>query len=240
MSEVMFTIIFTGIQFTTVFFEFYFLIIALNIILFISINKISLKNTYTLGLIIFLIFTFTAGIITVPIVMLNSNLSKQVHMFVFSALESTIIVGLMGLSLRDKYFAKGYIWAHVILFIFYIILAEIIFLVVFNIKNFILTIPISLAGICAVTLVLLFFGVRATKKLEKYPPIFIGYKIVTVFVFILFGSVFVAIVILIIVVIAIILEDIDIHFLTGLHFPTWFWGPTSSSGTIKEKKRKKR
>lgn len=102
MSEVMFTIIFTGIQFTTGFFEFYFLIIALNIILFISINKISLKNTYTLGLIIFLIFTFTAGIITVPIVMLKSNLSKQVHMFVFSALESTIIVGLMGLSLRDK------------------------------------------------------------------------------------------------------------------------------------------
>jgi len=238
-GELFFEFIFSGVRFSELI-GFYLFIVVIDIILFFSLNVISLKDMKVLGFIVYIIFTFTAGIITMPLVKLSNLLANQVHMFLFSALECTIIVALIGLSLKDKYFAEGYVGAHVILFILFLTIAEIIFLVIYNIQNFFLTIPISLSGLCVFSLVTMFFGAISIKKLEKHPWIFIAYKIVSIYVFIAFGTILVAIVILIIVVIAIILEDSNFGFPSWLHFSGWFWGPTPSSGIVREKKQEDR
>jgi len=222
------------------FLPFYIIITIIDIILFISLGKIILTKTPSAALIVYIIFAFTAGIISNPIVMLRPSLAKQIQMFVFSALECTIIVGLMGITLKEKYFSEGYVALHLALFLAFVILAEIIFIIVFKIHNYLLTIPITVSGICVVTLVTMFFGAIATKKLEYYnSPMYIAYKIISIFILVLCTAIFVAIIVLIIVVIAILLEDADIGFPSWLHFPTWFWGPGSISSSPDYKKKKK-
>lgn len=197
--------------------------------MFFSLNKISQKGLSALGIIIYFVFTFTAGIITIPIVMLGNPLAKQVHMVVFIALECTIIVCLIGISLKDKYFAKAYGLTHLFLFIIFLIIAEIIFLVVFNIKNFLLTIPISVSALCIFTLTTMFFGAIATKKIDNLPVIFIAYKIVSVYMFILIGTIIIAIVMLIVLVIAILLDDSGFRFPSFIYLSDIFWGTSPRS-----------
>ena len=227
-GDLFFTLILANFHFSE-FIGIYILIVTVDIIMFFSLNRISQKGMNVLGIIIYFVFTFTAGIITIPIVMLGNPLAKQVHMVVFIALECAIIVCLIGISLKDKYLARGYGLAHVFLFIIFLIIAEIIFLVVFNIKNFWLTIPISVAAICIFTLTTMFFGALATKRIEELPAIFIAYKIVSVYVFILIGTIILAIVMLIIIAIVILLDDAGIGFPTFPYISHIFWGTSTSS-----------
>ncbi len=231
-GDLFFTLILTNLPFLD-FVVIYILIVIVDIIMFFSLNRISQKGMSVLGIIIYFLFTFTAGIITVPIVMLGNPLAKQVHMVVFIALECAIIVCLIGISLKDKYLAKGYGLAHVFLFIIFLIIAEIIFLVVFNIKNFLLTIPISVAAICIFTLTTMFFGAIATKRIEKLPAIFIAYKIVSVYLFILIGTIILAIVVLIIIAIVIALDEAGIGFPSSGYLSHIFWGSSSSSRNMR-------
>lgn len=229
-GDFVFTYIFRRMEFSE-FYVIYIIFVVLDIILFVSLNKIALKSMKSLVYILYFIFIFIAGIITIPFVKLGNPLGNLVHMLVFIAIECTIIVCLVGMTLKDKYFAKGHVQIHVILFILFLIIAEIIFLLVFNIKNFLLTIPISLSAICIFSLTTMFFGAKATKKLEKHPIIFIVYKIISVYMLILFISVILAIVILIIIVIVILLDDSDISFPNFPYVSNFYWGTSSRSRT---------
>jgi hypothetical protein len=140
-------------------------------------------------------------------------------MYVASTLEGTLIVGLLCVSLREKYFAKGYIWAHVILFIIYLTLSEVVFFLIFDITNWMLTISITLPYFCIVSFLIMFYGAVATKTMERDNTswAFALFKILA-FVFIaVFLAIFITLIVLIFITCAICGASVDLD-LSGFAF----------------------
>ena len=208
-SEVTFSSIFIEIEFNEIFLIFYICMIIAEVFLFTMLYVASKNNKPFLGLFFFFMFSFIAGILSLPIVMITQFL-PQVHMFVSLSFGAILITGFIGLILRENYFAEGYAWAHVILFIIGTVLVEIIFILVFDIHNFLLTIPVSLAYILIVALTTMFYGSRAVQKNEKEPWMLIFFKIEAILLLSLIIAIVIAVVVLIIIIIAILLEDSDI------------------------------
>lgn len=202
-GEILFSYFFSEAQLTGIFLAFYISMIIVDAVLFLLLYFVAKSNKILLGLIIFFLFCFIAGIISIPIVIFTEFL-PQVHMFVSLAVGANSIVYIIALSLRDKYFAKGYIWAHVVLFMLGFLLVEIVFIIVFNIQNYLLTIPITFAYICVVALTVMFYGSKAVKKVEKIPWLLVAYKILgLILLVIILAIVFVVIVLLIIALVII-------------------------------------
>ena len=202
-GEILFSYFFSEAQLTGIFLAFYISMIIVDAVLFLLLYFVAKSNKILLGLIIFFLFCFIAGIISIPIVIFTEFL-PQVHMFVSLAVGANSIVYIIALTLRDRYFAKGNIWAHVVLFIFGFLLVEIVFIIVFNIQNYLLTIPITFAYICVVALTVMFYGSKAVKKVEKIPWLLVAYKILgLILLVIIFAIVFVVIVLLIIALVII-------------------------------------
>lgn len=208
-SEVTFSSIFMEIEFSDIFLIFYICMIITEAFLFSMLYVMSKNNKPFLGLFFFFLFSFVAGILSLPIVMITQFL-PQVHMFVSLSFGAILITGFIGFILKENYFAEGYAWAHVILFIIGTVLVEIIFILVFNIHNFLLTIPVSLAYILIVSLTTMFYGSRAVQKNEKEPWMLIFFKIEAILLLSLIIAIVIVAVVLIIIVIAILLEDSNI------------------------------
>jgi hypothetical protein len=151
----------------------------------------------------------------------------QVHMFVSLSVGALLIIYLIGLILRDNYFAKGYIWAHLILFLIGICIVEIVFILIFNIHNFLLTIPISLAYILIVALTTMFYGSKVVQKNEKDPWLLLFYKIERILLLSLIIAIVLVVVVLILVGIGIACGGSDFN-LSGL-----------GGGRSKSKKKRK-
>jgi FtsH-binding integral membrane protein len=197
-GEIVFSYFFSEAQLTGAFLVFYISMIVVDAVLFLLLYFVAKSNKVLLGLLIFFLFCFIAGIISIPIVIFTEYL-PQVHMFVSLAVGANLIVYLMALSLRDRYFAKGYIWAHIGLFIFGFLIVEIVFIIIFSIGNYLLTIPITFAYICVVVLTVMFYGAKAVKKADKIPWLLVAYKIIGMLLLvIILAMVFVAIVLIII------------------------------------------
>ncbi|MGB5913063.1 MAG: hypothetical protein WBH31_17870 [Promethearchaeia archaeon] len=179
------------------------------------------------GLILFFIFCFIAGILSLPIIIFTEFL-PQVRMFITLTLGAIIIVCIIGIVLRVKYFAKGYLWAHIILFLIGTAIMEFIFIILFNIENFLLTIPITLAYISIVSLTTMFYGARAIQKSEKSPWIYVFFKVEAILLLALIIAIVIVVVVLIFILIAIAVGDSNID-LSGL---------SGGSGTRRKKKAK--
>ena len=231
-SEITFSSIFIEIEFNEVFLIFYICMIITEAFLFSLLYVISKNDKPFLGLFFFFMFSFVAGILSLPIIMITPFLS-QIHMFVSLSFGAILITGFIGLILKENYFAEGYAWAHVILFIIGTVLVEIIFILVFDIHNFLLTIPVSLAYILIVSLTAMFYGSRAIQKNEKEPWILIFFKIEAILLLSLIIGIVIAVVVLIIIVIAILLEDSSIDFASIFSF-----GGSGHSGKKGVRKRK--
>ncbi len=150
-------------------------------------------------------------------------------MFVSLAVGANSIVYLIALTLRHRYFAKGYIWAHVVLFIFGFVLVEIVFIIVFNIQNYLLTIPITFAYICVVALTVMFYGSKAVKKADKIPWLLVAYKILGMMLLVIILAIVFVVIVLIIIALAIICGEAGINF-----------GGFGGAGGGKSKKKKKK
>ena len=227
-SELIFSTIFIELEFNEIFLAFYISMIIIEIILFTLLYFISKIEKYrAYGLIIFFIISFNAGILSLPIVMITEFL-PQVHMFVFLSLGAILIVCFIGALLREKYFAKGYLWIHIILFLIGTAIVEIIFILIFKIHNFLLTIPISLAYILVVALTAMFYGAKAVQKNEKDPWLNIFFKIEGILLVALIIAAAIVVVVLVIIAAAIACGGGDFD-LSGL-----------SGGRSRSKKRKKK
>lgn len=213
-GEIVFSYFFSEAQLTGTFLAFYISMIVVDAVLFLLLYFVAKSNKILLGLLIFFLFCFIAGIISIPIVIFTEFL-PQVHMFVFLAVGANSIVYIIALSLRDRYFAKGYIWAHVGLFIFGFLLVEIVFIIVFNIQNYLLTIPITFAYICVVVLTVMFYGAKAVKKVDKIPWLLVAYKILGMMLLVIFIALIFVGIVLIIIALAIICGDANIN-LSGI------------------------
>ncbi len=159
--------------------------------------------------------------------MVFTEFLPQVHMFVSLSLGALLITCLIGYILRDNYFAKGYIWAHIILFLIGIAVVEIVFILIFDIHNFLLTIPVSLAYILIVALTTMFYGSKALQKNEEEPWMLIFYKIEGILLLSLIIAIVIVVVVLILVAIGIACGGSDFSF-SGL-----------GSGTSKSRRKKK-
>ena len=227
-GEIVFSFFFSEAQLTGTFLAFYISMIVVDAVLFLLLYFVAKSNKVLLGLLIFFLFCFIAGIISIPIVIFTEYL-PQVHMFVSLAVGANSIVYIIALSLRDRYFAKGYIWAHVGLFIFGFLLVEIVFIIVFSIHNYLLTIPITFAYICVVSLTLMFYGAKAVKKADKIPWLLVAYKILGLLLLVIILALVFVIIVLLIIALAIICGEAGGDF-SGL---SWLGG-----GTSKKKKKK--
>lgn len=226
-GEIVFSYFFSETQLTGTFLVFYISMIIVDAVLFLLLYFVAKSNKILLGLIIFFLFCFIAGIISIPIVIFTEFL-PQVHMFVSLAVGANSIVYIIALALRHRYFAKGYIWAHVVLFIFGFLLVEIVFIIVFNIQNYLLTIPITFAYICVVVLTVMFYGSKAVKKVDKISWLLVAYKILGMMLLVIFIAIIFVVIILIIIALAIICGEANGDL-----------GSLSWSGTSKKKKKVK-
>ena len=226
-GEIVFSYFFSKTQLTGTFLIFYISMIIVDAVLFLLLYFVAKSNKILLGLIIFFLFCFIAGIISIPIVIFTEFL-PQVHMFVSLAVGANSIVYIIALALRYRYFAKGYIWAHVVLFIFGFLLVEIVFIIVFNIQNYLLTIPITFAYICVVVLTVMFYGSKAVKKADKIPWLLVAYKILGMMLLVIILAIIFVAIVLIIIALAIICGD------SGIDFSGLSW-----SGSSKKKKKEK-
>ncbi len=227
-GEIVFSYFFSETQLTGAFLVFYISMIVVDVVLFLLFYFVAKSNKILLGLVIFFLFCFIAGIISIPIVIFTEYL-PQVHMFVSLAVGANSIVYIIALSLRYRYFAKGYIWAHVVLFIFGFLLVEIVFIIVFNIGNYLLTIPITFAYICVVALTVMFYGAKAVKKADKIPWLLVTYKILGLLLLVILLALVFVVIVLIIIALAIICGDAVGDF-SGIG--------SIGSGTSKKKKKK--
>jgi FtsH-binding integral membrane protein len=224
-GEYLFSFLFSDLDFTGQNLLYYILIVIVEAVLFISFFLSSKSNKILLSVFLFITFSFLAGILSLPVVIFTEFI-PQVHMLVSLSVGASFIVYFMSFFLREKYFAKGYIWAHIIFYLIGCAIVEIVFIVIFNIQNLLLTIPISLAYILVVSLVLMFWGTRTIKKGEKENWIYTLFKILGILLIALVLAVVVVVVVLLIIALAIASEGaLD---LSGL----------GTSGTGRKKKKK--
>jgi len=227
-SEIFFDFIFKEFEFNFIFFVFYICMIVFEVSLFIIFYFVSKADKIDAALIIFFTFCFIAGILSLPIIIFTEFL-PQVRMFITLTLGAIITVCMIGVVLRVNYFAKGYLWAHIILFLIGTAIVEFIFIILFNIQNLLLTIPIILAYISIVSLTTMFYGAKAVQQSEKRPWIYIFFKVEGILLLALIIAIIIAIVVLIFILIAIAVGDSNID-LSGL---------TGGGGTRRKKKKSK-
>lgn len=197
-GEYLFSFLFSDLDFTRLNLIFYIIIVIVEANLFILFFFASKYNKTLFSILLFIILCFLLGLLSLPIVIFTEFL-PQVHMFVSLSVGANIIVNLITLILRDKYFSKGYIWVHILLFLGGCAIVELVFLVIFNIQNFLLTVPISLVYILIVSLILIFYGVRTVSKVEDDNWIYALFKILGVLLLALALAVAIAIIVLIII-----------------------------------------
>ena len=227
-GEIVFSFFFSETQLTGTFLAFYISMIIVDAVLFLLLYFLARSNKILPGLLIFFLFCFIAGIISIPIA-IYSEFLPQVHMFVSISVGGNAIVYIIASTLRHRYFAKGYIWAHVVIFIFGFLLVEIVFIIVFSIQNYLLTIPITFAYICVVVLTVMFYGSKAVKKADKIPWLLVAFKIIGMMLLAIFLALLFIAIVLIIIAIAIICGDSNIDF-SGLG--------SMGGGSSKKKKKK--
>ena len=197
-GEFLFSFLFSDLDFTRINLIFYIIIVIVEANLFVLFFFTSKYNKTLLSILLFITLCFLLGILSLPIVIFTEFI-PQVHMFVSLSVGANIIVSLMALLLRDKYFSKGNIWVHILLYLVGCAIVEIVFLFIFNIKNFLVTIPISLVYILIVSLILIFYGVRTVSKVEDDNWIYALFKILGVILLALVLAVVIAIIVLIII-----------------------------------------
>jgi hypothetical protein len=227
-GELLFSFLFSDLEFTGLNLIFYIIIVIVVVNLFVLLFFTSKSNKVLLSFLLFITICFLAGILSLPIVIFTEFL-PQVHMFVSLSVGANFIITFVALLLRDKYFAKGYIWVHILLYLTGCAIIEIAFIFIFNIHNFLVTIPISLSYILIVSLILMFYGVRTVIKSGNERWIYALFKTLGVILVALALAVVLVVVVLLIIACAIATEG-------AVDFPNIGGG---GSRKIKRKKQQK-
>ena len=212
-AELVFSYTFQNIQLSGIFLIIYIIAIIGEVGLFIGIYFLSKHNKKVLSLVLYLIFSYLAGLVSLPIAIYTEFLT-QVHMIVSLTVGANLIVILMGLTLRQKYFAGGHFWEHFFIFLIGLALIEIVFLIVFKIHN-LLTVPLTLSYLCTIALPIIFYGAKVIRKNDDAPWIFMFAKIQGIMLLSLIIAVVIVIIVLLIIAIAILAGDANVD-LSGI------------------------
>ena len=224
-GELIFSLTFQDVQLTGSFLIIYIASVIVEVGLFISIYFLSKHDKKVIALFLYFIFSYLAGIISLPIAIYTDYLT-QVHMLVSLTIGANIVIFLMGLLLKQKYFAGGHFWEHLFLFLIGIALVEVIFIIGFDIHNYLLTIPLTLGYICTISLTTMFYGAKVIRKNEQKSWIFMFAKIQGMMLLALIIAIALVLLVLLIIIIAILAGDCDFD-LSGISF----------SGSSRKKKK---
>lgn len=219
-SEIFFGLFFTEIASLLDIGAIYVIMIILNAILFVLFYVVSRKGKNISGLIIYFMFAFTAGVLSVPIFIWLSDFSVYVHVFVSLAVWGTAIILIIGLILKDKFLTDGYFWLQFLLIAIGIILVLLFYIFVMAITNWIV-ILISMIYLTSISLIIMLYGTIMTKKIKDDFWIFIAFRILC------FLLIFVVIILIVVLIIAAAIAGADAIGGSG----GW-----SSSGKKKKKK----
>jgi hypothetical protein len=199
----------------------------LNVILFLMFFLLSRKKHHELAILAYFTFAFSAGIIFVPISMidiLGYSLSTYVHAFVSLAVGGTAVVLLLGLILKERFLAEGYFEYHFLFTLGGSFIVLLVFLLVFRVTNIYL-ITASIIILIIVALLVLLYGATSTKKVKEEYWVFITFRILG---YLLIFS-FVLIITIIIIIVLIVLSEGDFDF--------GGFGGGGGSGSTKKKKK---
>ena len=224
-AELSFSFAFQDVQLVGSFLIIYIVSIIVEVGLFFGIYFLSKHGKKVICLFIYLLFSYLAGIVSLPVGIYTDYLT-QVHMLVGLTIGANLVIILMGLLLKQKFFARGHFWEHIFLFLIGIALVEVIFIAVFNIHNYLLTIPLTLGYICAISLTTMFYGAKVIRKNEQEPWIFLFAKIQGMMLLALVIAIALVLIVLLIIVIAILAGDSNFD-LSGISF----------SGSSRKKKK---
>ncbi|MFW9785447.1 MAG: zinc ribbon domain-containing protein [Candidatus Heimdallarchaeota archaeon] len=225
-SEILFSVTFMDYELTESFLIYYISTLIIEALLVLILYFASKANRTFIGIAIFFIFSFIGGFLSLPIIMITEFL-PQVHMFVTLSLGGTLVTCFLGSVLRENYFGKGYLWAHILLFLVGTTLIEVIFLLIFKIQNFLLTIPISVAYILVISLTEMFYGAKAVKNSSDQNWIYTFFKVEGILLLALLIGLIAVVVVLVIVGLGIACGD------SGFDFSGF------SSGGSRSKRQKK-
>ena len=230
-GDLLFTYLFSDLDFTGINLGVYITVVIVEVNLFILFFLTCKYNKKLLGFLLFITISFLLGIISLPVALITDYIPQvglhHVHMFVSLSVGANLIVNFMTLILRNKYFAKGYVWVHILLFLVGVAIVEIVFIIVFNIQNYLLTVPISLTYILIVSLILIFYAVQTVKTVEKENWIYAMFKVLFLILVCLGIAVIIAFIVLIVVASILGGEALDLSGLGG--------GGGGSSGRKKKK-----
>lgn len=228
-SQILFNYVFvTQTIFTREFFLiFYIVMIIVNGALFFLFYFFARNGNTYLGIILYVLFAFTAGTIPVPIsmiIVLDQALKTYVNAFVSLVFGGTLIILIMGYILKTNFYKKKYILYHVLIFGTGTACLEILFLVIYEVSNPIL-IAVSTLVMITAAIVVLFYGISLSSKMKEDYWIYIVFRII---LSLLLLSLIFLIVVVLLILTMIVQDDLV---LDGLFY--------SSSGG-KTKKNKKR
>jgi len=213
-GELLFSFLFSDLEFTGLNLIYYIIVLIVEVNLFVLFFLTAKYNKTLLSFLLFITICFLLGVLSLPIAIFTEFI-PQVHMFVSLSVGANIIVNFMTLILGDKYFSKGNVWTHILLFLLGCAIVEIAFIFIFNIHNFLLTIPISLAYILITSLILIFYGVRTVKNVENENWMYALFKILGILLVALAIAVIVVAIVLAVIICVITGEGVD---LSGLDF----------------------
>ena len=175
-AELVFSYTFQNVDLSGLFLIIYIVAIIGEVGLFIAIYFLSKNDKKVISLFLYLIFSYLAGLVSLPIAIYTEFLT-QVHMIVSLTVGANLIIILMGFILKQKFFAGGHFWEHFFIYLIGLALVEVMFIIVFNIHNFLLTIPLTLGYICTIALPIMFYGAKVIRKNDEAPWIFMFAKI---------------------------------------------------------------
>ena len=225
-SEIAFSYTFQNIHLSGIFLVIYIITVIGEVGLFIGIYFLSKYDKIMFSLFLYIIFSYLAGLVSLPIAIYTEFLT-QIHMIVSLTVGANLIIILMGLILKQKYFAGGHFWVHFFTFILGLALVEVVFILVFNIHNFLLTVPLTLGYICTIALPIMFYGAKVIRKNKDASWIFMFAKIQGMVLLSLIIAVVVVVIVLLIIALAILAGDSNIDF-----------SSVSFSGGSRKKKKK--
>lgn len=174
---------------------FYVLMCIAIITLFIILYFVSRAKKKLSAMIIYFVIAFNAGIIGVPILLWNRYLIVYVHSFVSLTLGAALVIFLMGIILRNKFFAEGYnVWLHFLIFGICNLVVLLIFIFIFELTNWIIMLLIFLY-LFVMSFVVIFCGIGRAEDLNENRWMLIVWGVLALFMGIFIFIVFVIVII---------------------------------------------
>ncbi len=202
LSEILFTFIFADVSSFIDIGAIYILLVIINTALLVVFYFLARKSISISGIIVYYFFAFTAGILSVPILIWSADFVIYVHMFVSLAVSGTALVMISGMALREKFLAPGHIFQSVIIVIFGGILVLMLLFVIFAVSNWIVML-VSSCIFAYITLVILILGSRIVQNYQEEAWIYMVFRILS------FLLLTVIIILIIAVIIALIFTGAD-------------------------------